>query len=327
MRYTRSMASRRAVDEQERAPHERLLAIDWGGLSPLRLRAKAIAAGNYAGMHRSRRRGPGIEFGGQRPYVPGDDLRFIDRRSLLRHDRLMIREFETETDRALWLVLDASRSMAFFGSGEEAKRQALGAKLAYAAVMAAALGRIATASHDPVGLRWLGDNALRDLPPAFGPLAYERLVAVLEQARADALLQHDGKRVERLVQGLANRAKRGSVVVVFSDLLDLPERAQDAFAALGTRGRALVVVQVLDPVELELSFRGKVRLRAMEGQAEVVTDADAVRADYQERLAALSQGWRARVEAVGGRLLLCDSSRDPALAVREVLQAIAEARP
>ena len=60
-------------------------------------------------------RAPGVEFGGQRPYVPGDDLRFFDRRALLRHDKLMVREFETETDRALWLCLDATASMSFRG--------------------------------------------------------------------------------------------------------------------------------------------------------------------------------------------------------------------
>ena len=109
------------------------LPIDWGELVPLRLRARVVAEGVYAGAHRSVRKGAGVEFGGHRQYVPGDDLRFIDRRSLLRHDRLMLREFETETDRALWLCVDASASMAYRGEG------APGAKLAYAGLLAAAL--------------------------------------------------------------------------------------------------------------------------------------------------------------------------------------------
>ena len=90
--------------------------IDWGKLAPLRLRARAIAEGLYAGAHRSARKGAGIEFGGHREYTPGDDLRWLDRRSLLRHDRLLTRQFETETDRALRLVVDATRSMAYRGS-------------------------------------------------------------------------------------------------------------------------------------------------------------------------------------------------------------------
>ncbi len=47
-------------------------AIDWGKLAPLRLRARQIAEGVYAGLHRSALRGAGVEFGGYREYVPGD---------------------------------------------------------------------------------------------------------------------------------------------------------------------------------------------------------------------------------------------------------------
>ena len=57
-------------------------AIDWSKLAPLRLRARLVAEGAWAGMHPSPRRGAGVEFGGHRAYTPGDDLRFIDRHAL-----------------------------------------------------------------------------------------------------------------------------------------------------------------------------------------------------------------------------------------------------
>src|SRR6266700_3170758 len=120
--------------------------LDWGSLAPLKLRSRLVAEGVYAGAHRSARRGAGVEFGGYREYTPGDDLRWLDRRSLMRHDRLLVREFETETDRALRLIVDASASMAYRGS------RAPGAKIAWAALVAAALSRIALASGDPVGM-------------------------------------------------------------------------------------------------------------------------------------------------------------------------------
>src|SRR4029453_8195956 len=110
---------------------------------PLRLKARAVAEGVYTGQHRSFRKGAGVEFGGQRPYVPGDDLRFFDRRALLRHDRLMVREFETETDRALWLCGDASAPMSYRGDRAPAPQ------LAYAPLVAAAMARIALATGDP----------------------------------------------------------------------------------------------------------------------------------------------------------------------------------
>src|SRR5579863_2010845 len=119
-------------------------ALDWGGLAPLRLRSRQVAEGVYAGGHRSARRGAGVEFGGHREYAPGDDLRWLDRRSLLRHERLIVRQFETETDRALRLVIDATSSMGYRGT------LAPGAKLAWVSLVAAALARVALRSGDPV---------------------------------------------------------------------------------------------------------------------------------------------------------------------------------
>ncbi len=302
---------------------DNLLPIDWGAISPLRLSARLVAEGVYAGMHRSRRRGPGVEFGGQRPYTPGDDLRFLDRRSLLRHDRLMVRQFETETERAIWLAVDASASMSYRGP------DAPGAKLAYAALIGAALTRVAVAGQDPVGLTWLQpgpSTLLEDVHAAFGFAAFERITARLESAGAVGDLSEDIDAVRRCVRTLMRKAGRGSVVVVFSDLLDLHEAALRELLILASGPRALVFVQVLDPRERDLSFRGKVRLKSIEGGKVVVTDADAVRAEYRERLREHTAGCRRALELEGGRLVEACSSDDPVSVVRRVLQAIAEAR-
>src|SRR5215472_10274095 len=135
-------------------------AIDWGELAPLRLRAREVTEGLYAGMHRSALRGAGVEFGGFREYVPGDDLRWLDQRALLRHDRLVVRQFETETVRAVRLLVDASASMSFRG------KDAPGSKLAFAAVIAAALARVGLAAGDPVSLAFLGGARATAVAPA-----------------------------------------------------------------------------------------------------------------------------------------------------------------
>jgi uncharacterized protein (DUF58 family) len=299
---------------------ERLLPIDWGAISPLRLRAQLVAEGVYAGMHRSRRRGAGVEFGGQRPYVPGDDLRFLDLRSLLRHDKLMVRQFETETERALWLCLDASASMAYRGP------EAPGAKLAYAALCAAALARVAVAGQDPVGLSWLGGQALEGVPASFGQSAFERITSRLERATASGDLSGDLRAIEQAAFLLARQAGRGSAVVIFSDLLDLPPEALRPVVSLAAAPRALVVVQVLDPRERDLSFRGRVRLRSLEGDRIVTTDADAVRDAYRERLGAHVAACRKAIEGAGGRLVQACSSDDAVEVVRLVLRAVSEVR-
>jgi uncharacterized protein (DUF58 family) len=271
-------------------------------------------------MHRSVRKGAGVEFGGQRPYVPGDDLRFFDRRSLLRHDRLMVREFETETDRALWLCVDATASMAYRSEG------APGSKLAYAALVSAALARVTLSTGDPIGLGWIGGHGTHGIPAMAGREAFERVVGALEGAAAAGDVSADSAAIERTLGPVARRARRGAVIVLLSDLLDLPDGSLSSFTALATSGRTLIAVQVLDPVEAELGFSGNVRLRAVEGDTVVEADADAVRATYKERLLALSAPWESELSARGGRLIRATSADPPVAVVRAILKAVQEAR-
>jgi uncharacterized protein (DUF58 family) len=298
----------------------RAFPIDWGELVPLRIKARAVAEGVYAGMHRSVRKGAGVEFGGQRPYVPGDDLRFFDRRSLLRHDRLMVREFETETDRALWLCVDATASMSYRGEG------APGAKLAYAALIAAALTRVALATGDPVGLVWIGGRGTHALPAMAGREAFERVVGVLEGAAAAGDVSADPSAIDRALAPVAKRARRGAVLVLLSDFIDLPETTASSFLSLATGGRTLIGAQILDPTEASLAFHGNVRLRALEGGAVVEADADAVREVYRARLEAIAERWSQDLNARGGRLVRATTADPPGDVARSIVRAIAEVR-
>jgi uncharacterized protein (DUF58 family) len=305
------------VNEASRASNPKIRrAIDWGSLAPLRLRARAVAEGVYAGLHRSARRGAGIEFGGYREYTPGDDLRWLDRRSILRHERLVVRQFETETDRALRVVVDASASMAYRGS------RAPGAKVAWSALVAAALSRIAIASGDPVGMMFLGGADARHLPTAGGREQFERIVGALESLQPGGDAQTDPKMLTDTLDVLARSARRGSIVVVLSDLLDLPERADERIGALASRGRVLVVVQVLDPDEADFPFEGTMRLRAMEGQFVVETDAETMRERYIEGMRALRERWSTSIARRGGRMLTATTADDPVRVVRQIVEAV-----
>jgi uncharacterized protein (DUF58 family) len=275
-----------------------------------------VAEGVYAGAHRSARRGAGVEFGGHRAYTPGDDLRWLDRRSLLLHDRLLVRQFETETDRALRLVVDATASMGYRGG------DAPGAKLAWSALVAAALARIAVGSGDPVGLTYLGGGAgMRGVSVAGGREVFERILGSLEAATAGGDARADLSVLDRGISGIVRASRRGSIIVVLSDLLDLPEGGEERVAAIASRGRVLVVVQVLDPDEVDLPFGGTVRLRALEGGVVVETDVETTRASYKERLASLTANWERVLTARGARLVRAVTSSDPVRVVREIVQA------
>ncbi len=292
-------------------------AIDWGDLAPLRLRAREVAEGVYAGVHRSARRGAGVEFGSYREYVPGDDLRWLDRRSLLRHDRLLVRQFETETDRALCLVVDASASMAFRGPS------APGAKLAFAAVIAAALARLAVGSGDPVSLTFVGGGR-GDAPVARagGREQFERIVAALESVQPGGDARVDHAMVDRALRSVLRGARRGAIVVFLSDLIDLPDSAPKSIGELASRGRVLTVVQTLDPAEVAFPFEGTVRLRALEGDSVVETDADSTRDRYIAALSRMTSSWQTDVERRGGRFVRATTSDGPLGVVRSIVESV-----
>jgi uncharacterized protein (DUF58 family) len=294
--------------------------LDWGKLAPLRLHAKSVADGVYAGGHRSHRRGAGIEFGGQRTYVPGDDLRFIDRHALLRHGQLLVRQFETETDRTVCLLVDASASMSFRGEASP------GPKYAFAALIAAALTKVSVSSGDRVSLDWFGGERTVELATASGKEAFERIVGALETAEPNADLHADLPAFERAVARVERRAVRGASVVVLSDLLDLPVGAPGALSSLAVRGKSLVVVRVLDPVELSFPFTGPLHLRALEGELRVETDAESARPRYLSALAAQSRDWATLLLARNGSLIEASSADDPVKTLRRVLDALAGRR-
>jgi uncharacterized protein (DUF58 family) len=287
--------------------------LDWGAFAPLRLRARNVADGVYAGSHKSPRRGAGVEFGGHRAYVPGDDLRYIDRHALMRHGELLLREFETETDRDLWLFVDASASMAYAGPG------ALGPKYGFAALIAAALAYVAIRTGDRVGLDFFGGEQARPLPARGGRDAFERVVAALEDVTPSGDLSQQPALVEQALGQAQRAARRGAVQVVFTDMLDLPEGALDALSALTTRGRSLQVVQVLDPAERDFPFEGAVLLKALEGTASVETDAALSRRKYLAALAEAQRRAEHQLVPRGGRLLKTVTSEPPEELVRRIL--------
>ena len=291
-------------------------AVDWGELAPLRLRARQVAEGIYAGLHRSVLRGAGVEFGGYREYVAGDDLRWLDRRSLLRHERLVVRQFETETDRALCLLVDASASMGFRGP------RAPAAKLAFAAVLAAALARVALANGDPVSLSFLAGENGAPIGRSSGREQFERILDAFESMRPWGEVGVEPAALDRTLQSLARGSRKGAIVAVFSDLLDWPAGAADRVAQLASSGRLLTVVQTLDPAEVDFPFEGTVRLRALEGDWVVETDAETTRDQYLAALAALTGQWRDVVTRRGGRFLTTTTTNAPIAVVRDIVKAI-----
>lgn len=111
-------------------------------LEYLAIVSRRVFAGRMRAERRTKKSGTGIEFADHRDYVAGDDFRSLDWNVYGRLGRLLVRLYEEEEDLSIYLVVDASRSMAF-GDGK---------KLRYAKRLCAALAYVGLANLDRIAV-------------------------------------------------------------------------------------------------------------------------------------------------------------------------------
>jgi uncharacterized protein (DUF58 family) len=215
----------------------------------LELVARTVVEGFINGLHRSPNLGASMDFAEHRAYMPGDDLRRIDWRLFGRSDRFFVKEFEADTNTNLLLLLDISASMGFGSSGLS--------KLQYAKYLASCLGYFSSRQRDRVGLATFANEIVDYVPPAAKHLSI--VLQTIARAKPDGQGSLDAP-----LRQISEHARRRQIVVIISDLYDEPERVVRAVAGLRNRGNDLIVLQVLDPAELDLPFDDAANFEDME---------------------------------------------------------------
>lgn len=290
---------------------------------PLRIEAKTLAEGYRAGLHRATTKGSGVEFAGHRPYTPGDDLRHLDRHAQLRHNRLLIRQFQTETERALHVVCDVSTSMAYADPSATASRS----KLDLALLLTASLLYLAGKAGDEPGLTLIDGHEAHTILGKGRTSGLEHMMLLLEEQRRPALLPSSlssppqapldpEKNWSKALHFLGDSLRRGAIVVLVSDFLDLTPAIATHVGQLASLGRTLRAVQVLTRSEVTFPFEGAAHFIDPETGAQVRTDAEKVKSQYDRALLELTSPLRSELKRGGGSFLrvVTDEAPDRALA-------------
>jgi len=209
------------------------------GLDPLevfpratRLRPRLVPAEllRRIGEHTGRAVGEGVEFAGIRPYLPGDQLRDVNRAVSIRRGQLHVNQRAAARAADLVVMIDA------FGPAEGRDGPVTERTLDLAVHGAAALVTAYLRVSDRAGLVVLG-GMLRWLGPAAGDRQFYRVAEMMLAARFDSFVTPDVGRIPRTA------LPPGTLVVVFSPLLD--PRGFGAITDLRQRGFPLIVVDTL----------------------------------------------------------------------------------
>ncbi len=255
-------------------PPELLTLAELDPFKNLLLFAQSAVEGLYAGRHRSPLPGSSAEFRDFKSYVPGDPLDHVDWRAYGRTRRLYVRRYEDETDLSACLLVDTSASMGYAGQGRRAKYH-------HAARLAAALAYLMIRQGDKAGLGLFSDSLKHYLPPGGTRQHLHDLVTTLQNVRPGL-----GTGLAASLEQAAGVCKRRGRLIVLSDLHGDPAPVFDALARFAHRGFRILLLQVLDPDELELPSLHVARYQDMETGAAVEVDAEDLRAPYRERVRA-----------------------------------------
>jgi len=258
-------------------------------LKRLSLVPRRMAGTRGFGMHASRSKGAGLEFAQYRAYEPGDEPRRIDWKLFSRSDKFFVREAEEESPLAVWVLIDASGSMA------QADRARPGwSRLDAAKLLALCIAELAMMQGDRFGWIALHADGLRLADPHRGRAQFDRMQIELARLSGTGPFPH----AETLAP-LWERIGARDLVIVLSDCFD--EGGVALMERLARAGREVLAIQLLTVEERDFPFEGGFRFREQESGAELVSDGGALRETFLARFTAARKALDERLDAAGIR--------------------------
>lgn len=264
-------------------------------LKGIDLTARFAVGGHGFGQHSSRSRGAGLEFAQYRAYEPGDELRQVDWKLYARSDRYFVREAERDSPLTLWILIDATASMA----QADAERPQW-SRLDAAKSLAACAIELALRQGDRFGIAVLGGDTASNAQSLHvhaadtGPRQRDRSLLALQAIEARGTWP-----AETALQPLWERIAPGALVLMLGDGFD--DAAARFAERLAAARREVVGIRILTVGERDFAFRGGYRFRDPESGDEVLGDGEAIRAGFLARFGAARRALTARLAASGIR--------------------------
>jgi uncharacterized protein (DUF58 family) len=271
-------------------------------LPPLLVEAERVATTVAQGVHGRRRVGVGDAFWQYRRYQPGDPATVIDWRQSAKRDVHFVRQNAWEAAESVWLWRDGSPSMAWRSARAPAEKRDR------ATVLLLALASLLVRGGERIAL--LGGDRL----PSTGKAVLDRM--------AQNLLLGAPSETESMPPNV--ELPRYAHVVLIGDFLS-PLKELDAvvrrFAAAGVNGHLL---QIVDPAEQDLPFRGRTRFEGLEGESGfVIGRVETLRSDWTGRLTRRHAALKALARGVGWTFAVHRTDRPPQSALLALYAALA----
>jgi uncharacterized protein (DUF58 family) len=212
----------------------------------------------------TRRRGGETEFEYLRDYQRDDEFRSIDWKATARSRRIIVRQYQLESNQNVVFMLDAGRLMAAESAGLSLFDHALNATLM--------LSHVAARRGDHVGLLAFAERVLRFLPPRGGARATRQVIRGTFELHP-RMVESD---FEAAYRRLGTSLRKRSLVIVFTQVIDEAAVAELNRLIMALRKHLVLCVLFTDPEVEALAYRtgpaaGPTDLYASAAAAEVLS--------------------------------------------------------
>jgi len=237
-------------------------------LSRFRMVMKKKVISQYQGMRESALPGEGLIFKDHAMYTPGDDFRAIDWNIYARTERLFVRHYEEERNMHMHIILDASSSMNF---GSPVK------KFDFASMIGLGFAHMGVKENSRFTFATFSDTI--DLIKTTG--SGKNIMKIVDHLNR---LKIGGQtKLMDSMESYKRNIRSKSMILLISDFLYDTEELKEIM--LRYRKNYMYLIQVLDPMEKELTLKGDVILKDMESSASLRTFVSArSRMQYKKRL-------------------------------------------
>ncbi len=204
---------------------EKINRLNLAHFGNLELLAKQVVEGFITGMHKSPFHGFSVEFAEHRVYNKGESTRHIDWKLFARSDKMFTKKYEEETNLRCQIVIDTSSSMFYPVDFDN--------KLRFSVYAAASLIELLKRQRDAVGISLFNEKLTLHTEAKSSQRHHVYLYSELEKCLAKFKEEEKKEtKSEEALHAIAELCHKRSLVVIFSDLLDDPDKTDALFESL-----------------------------------------------------------------------------------------------
>tara|TARA_Y100000310_G_C20495180_1_gene721177 strand:- start:44 stop:937 length:894 start_codon:yes stop_codon:yes gene_type:complete len=245
--------------------------INMEPLAGLSVGTSRLVATKFVGGYKSVFKGRGLEFGGYRKYISGDDASLIDWKVSARAGEILVKELIEERNVNVFFLVDVSNSM-LYSSHDKLKSE-------FAAELIGSLSFVILHTGDSVGLSLFSNKVVRNISPLSGVGRHYQVMKELSEVKNYG---GDYNLVEAL-KYVGSFLERQSVLVIISDFIGL-RGDWGKHLKLASMKYDIIGIMVRDPRDKrlpEMEF-GNVLLEGPYDEGELVVNIKDVAPKYKQ---------------------------------------------